>query len=470
MTAETVHISITIKAGEKTAEIIKTIDVQDLEKETASLGLELNGQIFRLALELLDEHLRGSVPGNWKNVGRERRSLVFEHGNVHYNRRIYMDDKGRRRKPLDELLDVQVYARNSRTVQEIGSVMAAETTYRKAANMLSYMLKTSFSPSSIQRMVKQTGQGIIEQEGATLSTQAGSIAAPVLYGEADGVWIHLQRERQKKVEVKVAVMYTGKKRIGKQRFRCENKITMTQLGGSTRDWQAKLRELADSTYNLEGTQLMVTGGDGSSWVKQSFDLFNLPQTHLLDRFHVVRAVNRSFGQDLEVSKSLRSLFTDGFEAIVDDLQNCILNAKGKKKDQMMQTYNYLWNNQEALVDLDQRGFSDLTFCTMGSIEGNVDKLVVHRMEGRGCCWRMDGARSMLAVLRHKEELQHHCFHYRAIPRGKKPVNRVKPTLDQQSYRPVSGSLPIFHGCDQSKPWVQLLRHKLNSGLSINAFV
>jgi hypothetical protein len=215
---------------------------------------------------------------------------------------------------------------------------------------------------------------------------------------------------------------------------------------------------------------MVTGGDGSSWVKQSFDLFNLPQTHLLDRFHVVRAVNRSFGQDLEVSKSLRSLFTDGFEAIVDDLQNCILNAKGKKKDQMMQTYNYLWNNQEALVDLDQRGFSDLTFCTMGSIEGNVDKLVVHRMEGRGCCWRMDGARSMLAVLRHKEELQHHGFHYRAIPRGKKPVNRVKPTLDQQSYRPVSGSLPIFHGCDQSKPWVQLLRHKLNSGLSIIAFV
>jgi len=62
MTAETVQISIIVKAGEKTAEIIKEIDVQDLEKETASLGIELNGQIFGLTLELLDEHLISCNP------------------------------------------------------------------------------------------------------------------------------------------------------------------------------------------------------------------------------------------------------------------------------------------------------------------------------------------------------------------------------------------------------------------------
>ena len=50
MTAETVELSITIKAGEKTAEIKKSIEVQDLEKETASLGVELNGRIFETVL------------------------------------------------------------------------------------------------------------------------------------------------------------------------------------------------------------------------------------------------------------------------------------------------------------------------------------------------------------------------------------------------------------------------------------
>lgn len=470
MTAETVQISIIAKAGEKTAEIIKEIDVQDLEKEMASLGMELNGQIFGLTLELLDEHLREEIPATWKNVGRERRSVVFEHGYVHYNRRVYLDDKGQRRKPLDELMEVQMYARTSRAVQEMGSVMAAETTYRKAADMLSYMLKTAFSVSSVHRMVKRTGKRVIEQETGTLSTQAGSIAAPVLYGETDGVWIHLQRERQKKAEVKVGVMYTGKKGIGKKRFRCENKVVMTQLGGSTQDWQVKLRELADSSYDLEHTQLMVTGGDGSRWVKQSFDLLNLTQTHLLDRFHVVRAVNRSFGQELDISKSLRDLFTEGFEAIAGDLEDCVRNTKGKKKEKMIETFSYLQNNKDALVDLDRRGFSGLTFSTLGAIEGNVDKLVAHRMEGRGCCWSYAGAQSILAVLRHKEELQHHCFQYRTVPCGKKQANRVKAPKDQQSYRPVSGSLPIFQSSDQSKPWVQLLRNKLNSGLSINAFV
>ena len=470
MTAETVELSITIKAGEKTAEIIKEIDVQDLEKETASLGMELNGQIFGLTLELLDEHLREGIPVTWKNVGREHRRLVFEQGYVHYNRRVYLDEKGRRRKPLDELLEVQMYARNSRTVQEMGSVMAAETTFRKAANMLSYMLKTSFSPSSIHRMVKQTGQRVKEQEEVVMSTGAGSIAAPVLYGESDGVWIHLQRERRKKAEVKVGVMYTGKKRIGKKRFRCENKVAMTQLGGSTREWQIKWRELADSTYDLERAKLLVTGGDGSSWVKQSFDLLNLPQTHLLDRFHVVRAVSRAFGQELEVFQTLQDLFKNGFEAVANDMVICIQNARGRKKDQMVETYKYLQNNQDALIDLGQRGYDDLTFCSLGSIEGNGDKLVVHRMEGRGCCWSLDGAHAMLAILRHKEELQFHTFEYLAVPGIKKSAHRVKLPKGKLHYQPTSGSLPIFQSRDQSKPWVQLLRQKLNFGLSINAFV
>ncbi len=34
----------------------------------------------------------------------------------------------------------------------------------------------------------------------------GEVRAPVLYGESDGVWLHLRREKRRSAEVRVATM------------------------------------------------------------------------------------------------------------------------------------------------------------------------------------------------------------------------------------------------------------------------
>ena len=116
--------------------------------------------------------------------------------------------------------------------------------------------------------------------------------------------------------------------------------------------------MAGKTYALDHTRLMVVGGDGNAWVRQSFNMLNLPQTHLLDRFHMVRALRQSFGRELNTSDLCKRLFSEGFDVISGDLLNCIRFATGKRKEQMRKTYQYLQNNQDALVDLDKRGFSD----------------------------------------------------------------------------------------------------------------
>jgi len=76
------------------------------------------------------------------------------------------------------------------------SVQAAQGTYRMAADSLSYILKTRFSPSSIQRMVWKSGGRVVEQEAASQSEEGGKIVAPVLYGESDGAWVHFQDENK----------------------------------------------------------------------------------------------------------------------------------------------------------------------------------------------------------------------------------------------------------------------------------
>jgi len=469
MTAKAASISIIVKIGNVTKELKTTFNVDDIERGVNTAMEKIKIGLLPKILEAMDDNIREEVPKSWQNVGREERRIVLEQGYVTYSRRIYKDEKGQRHKPLDDILQVRPYARSTDRVQEMGSVLAAQTTYRMAADSLSYILKTRISPSSIQRMVWKTGGRVEEQEAASQSEEGGKIVAPVLYGESDGVWVHLQHEKEKKKEVKVAVMYSGKKAIGKGRYKLENKVVMTQFGGTTTEWQEKLRDLADRTYDLERTRLMVAGGDGNAWVKHSFDLLNLPQTYVLDRFHVVRALRQAFGRKLKISELRARLFHDGFEAIAGDLLTCIHQAKGKQKEQMKKTYKYLANHQDNLIDLDRRNYPDLSFCTLGSIEGNVDKLVVHRMQGRGCCWRSQGAGAMLAILRHKDKLQNHSFHYFPIPSAVKATRRVKPTKIQQSYQPVSGPISLFHGGDQYKPWVQSLKRKVNYGFSLNAY-
>jgi len=469
MTAGTVDIIITIRANESTKEISKKLKMDDLESNLSHLSKEISGELSREVMDLVDEQIRRQVPSNWKNVGREKRSIQFEHGYTTYYRRIYMDEQGVRRKPLDELMNMKPYERNSPKIREIGCVLAANSTYRMASQNLSFLTHHYFSPNSIQRMVWQVGNQICQQENNFQSSKSGEIMADILYAESDGVWLHLQHENKRKTEVKVAVIYTGKNGIGKGRYKLQNKVVLTHLGGSTGQWQEKLREWADAHYDLQNVKLLVSGGDGSTWVKQSFDLFNLPQTHLLDRFHLIRALRQAFGQDLPIQETSKKLFSEGFEAVSDQLLNCIGKTKDKRRNHMIQVYKYLQNNQEALLDLDKRGYPFLSFGNLGAIEGNVDKLVVHRMEGRGCCWRMTGAKAMLAILRHKEALQNHAFLYQPIVPKRRRINRVVPTKEQQSYSPASGSLPIFRSHDLSNQWVQLLKKKLDDNLSLTAF-
>jgi len=52
----------------------------------------------------------------------------------------------------------------------------------------------------------------------------GQIPLDVLYGVSDNVWISLYGEKQRKTEVRVEIMYTGKRTIGVARKALENKI------------------------------------------------------------------------------------------------------------------------------------------------------------------------------------------------------------------------------------------------------
>jgi hypothetical protein len=461
MTENSVPISITIRVFEQEMKIEKKADLNHLEEAIQGIVNETGQQVLELGIKAIDDRIAEEVPKGWKNVGTEERWIVTTVGTLRYKRRIYLDEKRKRRKPIDEIMGVKQYRRVSKRIQEMGASLACTGTYRLAARQLSWLIKTSISHSSIQRMAWEIGNRIADGEEAERrrvfdeggSLEGGKVPAPVLYAESDGLWVHLQREESKSTEVRVAIMSTGKTMIGKDRYRLENKRCFTAIRMNSEMWQEQILREAHLNYDLSKTQLLISGGDGNQWVRHSFDRLQIKQEYVLDRFHLHRAARRAFGDREEAKQMVSRLEQEGFAATQADFIQQINQAEGRKRERLIEFYKYVYNNRDGLLDLDKRGF-DYPFC-LGGIEGNLDKLVVYRMKGRGRSWRWRGLQAMLALCRNQDELKIHAYCYLPIQRPEK-TNHRSQNLKVEYSETIQKSMPIFQGPDQDKPWVRSL--------------
>lgn len=458
MTENSVQISITINIAGEELQYQKEVVLGDLEEAIQNLTTEMGQQVIKASIKAIDDRLVTEVPPTWRNVGTEERWIISSVGAVGYKRRIYLDDEKRRRKPVDELLGIERYSRMSGRVQEMSCYLASEGTYRRAANQLSWLIKAHVSQSAIQRMVWAVGNRIVDGEEAERQRifeggsdiAAGQIEAPVLYGESDGVWLHLQREDRKSAEVRVAILSNGKKQIGKDRYRLENKCSMTAIGVSSEAWQEHILRTAHQVYHLENTKLLVTGGDGNQWVRHTFDRLAIQQEFVLDHFHLKRAARRVIKDKEQANEFVKTLRAKGFNPVRTDLRQWIDQAEGKSKQQWEEFYRYIHNNQDGLLDLEHRGLS-VPAC-LGAMEGNIDKLVVHRMKGRGCSWRLPGLRAMLAICRHRDRLGQQAYRYLPLVPVEKASRRML-ALEKDYSEAVNKPMPVFSGPSQSMPWV-----------------
>ncbi|HEY5671556.1 MAG TPA: UPF0236 family protein [Anaerolineales bacterium] len=158
MTDKAVELSITLKVNGQVIEYTREIRIAELETGISQVVQEMGMTVLMAGIKGLDEELRKEVPAGWQNVGTEERSILSSAGRIRYQRRIYKDEKGVRRKPLDEILGVERYDRESHRVQQMGAYLACEGTYRRAADEMSWLMKTKVSHSSIQKMVWEVGR------------------------------------------------------------------------------------------------------------------------------------------------------------------------------------------------------------------------------------------------------------------------------------------------------------------------
>jgi hypothetical protein len=275
--------------------------------------------------------------------------------------------------------------------------------------------------------------------------------------------LSLQRERQRKAEVKLGIAYEGWEKVGKDRFRTVNKIAYAAIADEQAFWSGMVLRL-QTKYDLSCVKETVVGGDGASWVKEGADYVN--GRFQLDRYHLNRELTMALGSDTETrGRVWHACKCGNVEAALQIMGDAMKKTRGKKAERIAQAYHYLQENIAGLIDYRLSlgdGVNGLR--RTGAMEGNVDKLVARRMKNQGMSWTIKGIRRLLCVrfliLENKltgwlnKEKTAKC--QAKIPK-KETRTIVNHLSTEQPDDWLQASIPALFGPHANRPWVRALK-------------
>ena len=449
----------------KKVELNMKLSPEDWEEQLYKVGCELISAVCVFLLESMEENLFQSRPKDWRVVGFRNRTLVTRFGDTTFARRLYIDSEGEYHFLLDEYMGWKPNQAATVSLTESLVKLSTEVPFRKVSETMENLLAGVLSKSTIHQMLDRISESAIESEKEEYqaSFQEGNLPAPgekkssVIYSEADGIWIHLQREKQggkrlKHYELKSAIAYDGWERLPQkgERYRLTNKVVYCNSDDSIPLWDGASLQW-HKNWDLSYTKLIVLNGDGAKWIDKGAD--DLPDCiRQLDGFHLARACRRGWENGGDMYAAIRS---SRVRQTLGELKEKEGKTARKNRDYILRHIDdgMDWRKQiegtplADVIPVDARG--------LGCMESNEDKLFANRMKKRGMSWTIPGARRMgkAIELAFNGNLRNWCG--RKLPES----TNFKPSFELFDRKGFSdrASLPALEGPHASRPWVSVLR-------------
>jgi len=445
--------------------------LRHLDKILLNELIEYAKQYYRAILEQFDDTLAESRRHGLRI--EHRRAVWYQTclGPAYVRRRVYRDRKGQRRCLLDELMGMAKRNHITLTVKEVALYLATSMPYRRAAEVLRKTSAIELTHQTIHRLMGTVADPYLEGVGKELEwfLETGELGegegrrVAQLMVEADGVMLPLQREKEKRAEIKLGIAYEGWEEVSRDRYRTVNKTAYMAITGETEFWAGMTLKL-QKKYDLASVTDTVVGGDGARWVKEGASYIG--GRFQLDRYHLHRELTAAFGRDNEMKSQVWHACQRGdVETALRVVANANRQAKGDQAQRLARAYNYLKENATGLGDyrlaLGERG-KELR--RTGAIEGNVDKFVARRMKNQGMSWRVKGIARLLCVrlLVFEGKLTEwlSAMISPAIS-ASVPAKTARRLVNHLSFQEpedwLQARLPALFGPHASHPWVKILR-------------
>ncbi len=394
----------------------KELDFNVLEKEIFRIGCEFAAGLMEQVLSNMDEHIKNTRDKKkYRHKGKRWTSLKTLMGDVPYGRTVYETKLESGETACVYLLDE---ALNFNTIGKITSNLAARIaecasvcSYREAAKKVSGMTGQTISHGGAWNVIQGLGKRLsdIEKEQAEQAKAdkgQGEVITPILFEEADGVWINMQSKdrpkRGRKCEMKMAAAYDGWVKDGKGRYRLSNKVVVCGFEDTGAFMEKKEGAIA-AVFNTDEITVRILNGDGGGWIKAG--LTDADVHFQLDPFHKNREITRKV-KDKTQREIIRNLLSER------EVDLCLEYIKGiaylaeeeKEKKDLLGLYEYFKSNKEGLIPYKERCLKlpeppeGLEYRNLGTMEHHVCDGVAKRMKHQKASWSKEGASNLGRIL------------------------------------------------------------------------
>ncbi|SMB93595.1 Uncharacterised protein family (UPF0236) [Thermanaeromonas toyohensis ToBE] len=442
-------------------------DFYELEKGIHELTQKVCSQMLTWALEQIDTRLMNERDRSlWEVVGFRAKTALSTFGEFIYRRRLYRNkETGETKFFLDEVLGWPSRAKVTPRLKELFLKLGSELSFGRAAEILGY-LAPGVSAMKVWQALQEVGEAL-KQEGEEKraivfengEVPGGEEVAPELYIEADGVIIRLQREKEKRGEIKHIVAYEGKEEVRRGRFSLKNKLVISSLRDGEGAWEESYALIGEK-WDLSQTKKIYIGGDGAEWPKQGVEYFPGAE-YRLDPYHLSKHLTEALWHDEETFSKVGLAISQGnWEETRRVLEEAEKKSRGDRKKRITKLLQYLKENWAGVIN--SPGAQRL-----GAIEGQIQHNIARRMKRLGARWTTSGADRMARVLAAKAngELEQYIWRWPVEQQKLKEIVKAKAKeVDRPKAEDIEKwlrvSLPALRGPYADRIWVKHVLREL----------
>jgi len=395
------------------------ITFKQVERIFFEMGCEVAVSLMQQFLETVDKELAESRnKAELRHKGSRTTTLKTLMGEVPMKRRLYKrvaeDGTVEYVYLLDEALNLDTIGNISPNLVEkiLGNV--TEMSYRDVAEAVTEMTNQSISHQGVWDVVQAVGEKQVEAEKSLVKANesnelSGERAVPVLFEEADGLWLSMQGESKRnassrKKEIKLGVIYEGweKRYPSSKEYKTVEKTAFAGYMKPNEFKALRDAEVAEK-YNVDEIQYRVLNGDGASWIKNGHD--SEADIFQLDPYHLGKSIVRNVSDKSARRHIIRWLKAGEFDKAFDKIHALKFECGGVESEvkKLSELEEYLRNNIDGIVSYRNREQikipkppKGIEYRNLGTMERNVN-IFAKRMKGAKS-WSINGATNLSKII------------------------------------------------------------------------
>ncbi|MGI6706315.1 MAG: UPF0236 family transposase-like protein [Clostridia bacterium] len=237
----------------------------------------------------------------------------------------------------------------------------------------------------------------------------GNREVPVLFEEADGLWLSMQGKSRAKrgngrKEMKIGIAYEGwePRYPSSEEYRTVGKTVFAGYH-QAQHFQDLREAILAGKYNMDKVKYRILNGDGASWIKYDRE----PETGIfqLDPYHLSKGIIKNVKDKKARYYIHRWLKAGQFDKVYAKLEELRYQCEGlvDEIEKLNDLETYIRNNEEGIISYKDRKEveipsppEEIAYRTLGTMEKNVD-LFARRMKGAKS-WSEEGATNLAKII------------------------------------------------------------------------